>query len=141
MINNFINYINNMNVVGAVLIKDNKIILPKRSDTLLKYPGFYEFPGGKVEKDETLKEALKRELCEELSIDVEVDNIEEFENNVFKNDKLILTIFIVKKWKNEIIIDPKIHSMMISVDYEDLNNVEDLLNTDKQLIPAVLKAV
>tara|TARA_E500000178_G_C16676003_1_gene597235 strand:+ start:104 stop:496 length:393 start_codon:yes stop_codon:yes gene_type:complete len=130
-----------MNVVGAVLIKDNKIILPKRSDTLLKYPGFYEFPGGKVEKDETLKEALKRELCEELSIDVEVDNIEEFENNVFKNDKLILTIFIVKKWKNEIIIDPKIHSMMISVDYEDLNNVEDLLNTDKQLIPAVLKAV
>ncbi len=141
MINKFINYINNMNVVGAVLIKDNKIILPKRSDTLLKYPGFYEFPGGKVEKDETLKEALKRELCEELSIDVEVDNIEEFENNVFKNDKLILTIFIVKKWKNEIIIDPKIHSMMISVDYEDLNNVEDLLNTDKQLIPAVLKAV
>lgn len=141
MINKFINYINNMNVVGAVLIKDNKIILPKRSDTLLKYPGFYEFPGGKVEKDETLKEALKRELCEELSIDVEADNIEEFENNVFKNDKLILTIFIVKKWKNEIIIDPKIHSMMISVDYKDLNNVEDLLNTDKQLIPAVLKAV
>ena len=43
MINKFINYINNMNVVGAVLIKDNKIILPKRSDTLLKYPGFYEF--------------------------------------------------------------------------------------------------
>ena len=41
MINKFINYINNMNVVGGVLIKDNKIILPKRSDTLLKYPGFY----------------------------------------------------------------------------------------------------
>ena len=36
-------------VVGAVLVKKDKIILPKRSLLLSKYQGFYEFPGGKVE--------------------------------------------------------------------------------------------
>lgn len=130
-----------MNVVGAVLIKDDKIILAKRSDTLLKYPGFYEFPGGKVEKNESLKQALKRELSEELRIDVEVDDIQDFENNVFQNDKLILTIFIVKKWNKVITIDPKIHSEMKIIDYQNLVAVDDLLYTDKQLIPAVLKAL
>ena len=59
-----------MEVVGGVLVRNNKILLPKRSYMLSKYPGFYEFPGGKVEKGETLKFALKRELFEELSIDV-----------------------------------------------------------------------
>mgnify|MGYP006145818767 CR=1 FL=1 len=51
-----------LNVVGAVLLKDNKILLPKRCATLTKMPNKYEFPGGKVEQGESLKEALKREL-------------------------------------------------------------------------------
>ena len=80
-----------MNVVGAVLIQGDEIILTKRSLHLPKYPGFYEFPGGKVEVGETLKQALKRELFEELSIDVDLNDIQDFDNNILKTDKLILT--------------------------------------------------
>jgi 8-oxo-dGTP diphosphatase len=126
------------NVVGAVLIEKNKIILPKRSEMLKKMPNKFEFPGGKVEKNETLKEALKRELQEELSIDVDFENISEFPNNVLATEKFTLSIFIVKEWKNEITLNPEINSEIIKVDFDELKNVEDLLETDKHLIPAIL---
>ena len=126
------------NVVGAVLIEKNKIILPKRSEMLKKMPNKFEFPGGKVEKNETLKEALKRELQEELSIDVDFENIIEFPNNVLATEKFTLSIFLVKKWKNEITLNPEINSEIIKVDFDELKNVKELLETDKQLIPAIL---
>ena len=141
-----------MNVVGAVLIQGDEIILTKRSLQLPKYPGFYEFLGGKVEFGETLKEALKRELFEELSIDVDVNDIQDFDNNVLKTDKLVLTIFIIKKWKKNIIINPEINSHILYIkinefvsfvddDFKGLTNDGKLLETDKQLIPAILSAL
>ena len=130
-----------LNVVGALLIKNNKFLLPKRSANLKKTPNRYEFPGGKVEKGEGLKEGLKRELSEELCIDVDLEDIIEFPNNVLKTDEFILTIFIVKKWKNELTINPEINSEILEVDFHQLKNVEDLLYTDKQLIPAILAFV
>ena len=39
------------------------------------FSGFYEFPGGKVKKNEFLTEALKRELMEELSVRVNVNKL------------------------------------------------------------------
>ena len=39
------------------------------------FAGFYEFPGGKVKKNEFLIEALKRELKEELSIKININNL------------------------------------------------------------------
>ena len=128
-----------LNVVGAVLIKNNKILLPKRGSKLKKMPNMYEFPGGKVEKGEQLKDGLKRELSEELCIDVDIEDIIEFPNNVLKTDGFILTIFIVQKWKGELTINAEINSEILEVDFHQLKNVEDLLDTDKQLIPAILE--
>lgn len=128
-----------LNVVGAVLIKNNKILLPKRGSKLKKMPNMYEFPGGKVEKEEQLKDGLKRELSEELCIDVDIEDIIEFPNNVLKTDGFILTIFIVQKWKGELTINAEINSEILEVDFHQLKNVEDLLDTDKQLIPAILE--
>lgn len=60
-----------IDVVGAVIIKNGKILCAQRGeDKSLSY--FWEFPGGKIEKGETPQIALKRELYEELRIDVEV---------------------------------------------------------------------
>ena len=47
---------------------ENILICGRRKGTSLE--GFFEFPGGKFEKGETLAEASKRELQEELGIDV-----------------------------------------------------------------------
>lgn len=53
-------------------------------------------------------------------------------------EKFTLSIFLVKKWKNEITLNPEINSEIIKVDFDELKNVEDLLETDKQLIPSIL---
>mgnify|MGYP001494587291 FL=1 len=127
-----------LNVVGAVLIQNNKILLPKRSANLKKMPNKYEFPGGKVEENELLKEGLKRELFEELCINVNIEDIIEFPNNVLKTEKFILTIYIIKKWEGELTINPEINSEILEVNIHELINVEELLETDKQLIPAIL---
>ena len=127
-----------LNVVGSVLIKNNKILLPKRSANLKKMPNMYEFPGGKIEKGETLKEGLKRELQEELSIDVDIEDIIEFPKNVLETENFILTVYIVKKWKGELTINHEINSEILEVDFDQLQNVEELLETDKQLSPSIL---
>lgn len=59
-----------LEVVGAVIVKDNLILCAKRGYGALKDK--WEFPGGKIEKGETPEEALKREIKEEMSIDIEV---------------------------------------------------------------------
>ena len=130
-----------LQVVGAVLIQKDKILLPKRSNILQNYPGFYEFPGGKVEKDETLKMALKRELNEELSIYIDESDILEFKKNTLTTEKMILTIFIVNKWNGNITLNSKIHSEIIKVNINELKNVKDLLETDKNIVDAVINAL
>jgi 8-oxo-dGTP diphosphatase len=130
---------NKLNVVGAVLIKNNKILLPKRSSSLKTYPNKYEFPGGKVEKNETLVQALKRELKEELSIDIDLNNIIQFPNNTIEMEKFILTIFIVNQWNNELTLNPEINSEILEVNIDELKKVEELLESDKLLIPAIIR--
>lgn len=58
-------------VVGAVIVREGKILCAKRGDGGL-LPGMWEFPGGKVEPSESKREALVREIREELNADIEV---------------------------------------------------------------------
>ncbi len=61
-------------IVGIGIIwKDNEILITKRKkNTLLG--GLWEFPGGKKKTSETIKSCIKREILEELEIDIEVLN-------------------------------------------------------------------
>lgn len=58
-------------VVGAIIIKDGKILCCQRGEGRA-LSNLWEFPGGKIEKNETKKMALERELKEELKISVEI---------------------------------------------------------------------
>jgi A/G-specific adenine glycosylase len=58
-------------VAAAVIEKEGRVLLAKRPpDGLLG--GLWEFPGGKQESSESLPETLKREILEELELDIQV---------------------------------------------------------------------
>lgn len=60
-----------VNVVAAVIKDGNKILATQRGYGPLK--DGWEFPGGKVEENETAEEALVREIKEELNTTIQVD--------------------------------------------------------------------
>jgi 8-oxo-dGTP diphosphatase len=54
-------------VVVGILIQNKQLLIAQRS-TQVHMGGRWEFPGGKVEPGESLEEALKRELQEEIAV-------------------------------------------------------------------------
>lgn len=58
-------------VVVAVLFDEKGRFLMSSRPEGKVYSGYWEFPGGKVEKGETLEMALKREMLEELNLTVD----------------------------------------------------------------------
>jgi 8-oxo-dGTP diphosphatase len=58
-------------VTCAVIFSEGKVLCAKRSERMSQ-PGYWEFPGGKVEEDEMPEECLLREILEELSISIQI---------------------------------------------------------------------
>ena len=62
---------NPIDVVAAIIKREDYYLLAKRNKD--KYMGLkWEFPGGKVEQNECFKEALSREILEELNVNIEI---------------------------------------------------------------------
>jgi mutator protein MutT len=56
-----------LQVVAGIIEREGRILICQRK-ARQTHPLKWEFPGGKVERDETLPQALERELAEELDI-------------------------------------------------------------------------
>ena len=78
-----------INVVAGIIKKDNLYLVTQRNRD--KYMGLkWEFPGGKVEANETLKEALIREIHEELNIDINI--YEKLTEERYKDSKINIVL-------------------------------------------------
>ena len=60
-----------IHVVAAIILQDGKIFATQRGYGT--YKDWWEFPGGKIEADETPEQALAREIREELAVEISVD--------------------------------------------------------------------
>lgn len=74
-------------VVAALIEKDNKYLIAKRSTGDPNVLGKWEFPGGKVETNEDEMKAIEREIYEEFELTVEavnfiVNNVCEYPNKI-----------------------------------------------------------
>lgn len=58
--------------IHQIIDGEEKVFLTKRADTKKFLPGVYELPGGHIDFGEDIVEGLKREIYEELGMDVEV---------------------------------------------------------------------
>lgn len=62
-----------INVVAAVIFKDDKVFATQRGYG--EFKDGWEFPGGKVEPGESPEDALRREIREELEVDINVGDL------------------------------------------------------------------
>jgi 8-oxo-dGTP diphosphatase len=63
---------NTIHVVGAVIVRDGFVLCAQRGEQG-SLPGLWEFPGGKIEEEESATAALEREIAEELGCVVKVE--------------------------------------------------------------------
>ena len=90
-----------INVVACVFKKNEKILITSRPETK-NFSGFFEFPGGKVEKDEFLIEALDREINEELGIRLDFSKIYFLNDYRILKHNISLHFFLCLRWFGKI---------------------------------------
>ena len=87
-------------VVSIALINDEDKILLSRRPEKKHLSGFWEFPGGKVEKWETPETALIREVKEELNVSIDNKCIAplSFSEFDYKQFQLLLLLYVCRRW-------------------------------------------
>ncbi len=85
--------------VVALVDTDGRVLLARRPADK-SFGGFWEFPGGKVEPDETPENAALRELKEELGIDTWSNCLAPltFASHEYDGFHRILLLFVCRKW-------------------------------------------
>jgi 8-oxo-dGTP diphosphatase len=79
-------------VAAAIVVEDGRVLLTQRKRGS-HLEGMWEFPGGKVEADEDPKDALARELREELGIDADVGDIVEVTFHAYETKSVLLLFY------------------------------------------------
>ena len=116
--------------VVAAIIKDNDTILATRRG----YGEFidrWEFPGGKIEIGETQEEALIREIEEELSITINIDNFVTTVDYDYPNFHLTMHCFICSKAAGDLTLNE--HNDAKWITRADLDTL-DWLPADLEII-------
>lgn len=99
-----------VHVAAAVITRpDGSFLLGQRGPETY-YPGYWEFPGGKVEPGETPRDALVRELDEELGIRVDTAHPWLTREHVYEHAHVHLHFFEVPQWQGE--MQPHVHSAL-----------------------------
>jgi 8-oxo-dGTP diphosphatase len=89
-----------VHVAVGVIKKENKFFLTKRLVDSHQ-GGKWEFPGGKIEENETVHQALYRELKEEVAIDILTCTVLMEIEHDYGDKKVLLEVFVVDNFDGE----------------------------------------
>jgi 8-oxo-dGTP diphosphatase len=89
-------------VVAALILKDDKLLICQRTRHQTM-PLKWEFPGGKIEEGEQPRDALRRELDEELGINARIgDEVERIRHEYPNGTAVELRFFAVREYSGEL---------------------------------------
>ena len=87
----------------ALIDSDGRVLLTQRPEGK-SLAGLWEFPGGKVEPDETPEAALIRELKEELGINVKPECLAPltFASHTYDDFHLLMPLYVCRRWEKTV---------------------------------------
>jgi 8-oxo-dGTP diphosphatase len=88
-------------VVTGLIRRQGKVLVGRRPEGSA-LPDVWEFPGGKIEAQESPEAALHRELKEELGIDAEIGKLQFAGTYTYGKRGLLFLFYDVKYWKGQI---------------------------------------
>lgn len=106
-------------VVCGIIFKDNLVLICRRKPEK-SLGGYWEFPGGKVEEAEAYEDSLKRELMEELNLDVNIKK--HFFNTVHLYEKITIELISFICETNDLAVESTDHDQLEWVKVDDLLN-------------------
>lgn len=127
-------------VVAVALIDKQRRVLLAQRPAGKKMAGLWEFPGGKVEDNETPEQALVRELHEELGIKVDIADLEPlaFASHTYDDFHLLMPLFDCPRWQGD--LKGREGQSLAWVSAADLNNY-DMPPADLPLIEPLRRAL
>jgi len=118
-------------VVAGLIVKDDKLLVCQRTRHQTM-PLKWEFPGGKIEEREQPRDALRRELEEELGIHATVgDEVVRIQHEYPNGGMVELRFFVVREYKGE--LENRIFKDIQWADPKDLPKF-DFLEADLALV-------
>ncbi|TDK59894.1 (deoxy)nucleoside triphosphate pyrophosphohydrolase [Bacillus salipaludis] len=123
-------------VVAAIIENEHGEVLCALRSPQMSTPNMWEFPGGKVEVNEDIYTALKREIDEELDCKIETSK-KVFNDTTHEYETVIINLLSIKCKVVEGSPTPREHSKLIWLKRENL----DSLKWAPADIPAVLQLI
>jgi 8-oxo-dGTP diphosphatase len=118
-------------VVAALIFKENQVLVCQRTRHQTM-PLKWEFPGGKIEEGEQPRDALRRELNEELGIDATIgEEVARIRHEYKSGSAVELRFYAVREYKGE--IENRIFKDMRWAQRSQLPSF-DFLEADLQLV-------
>ena len=121
-------------VVAAIIIKDGKVFATQRGYG--EFKDWWEFPGGKIEVGECPKEALVREIREELDAEVSVGGLLETVEWDYPNFHLTMQCFLCSLLSDSLHLNE--HEAAAWLNSETIRSVK-WLPADEELLPLIEK--
>ena len=119
-------------VAAAIIVKDGKILATQRGYGKCK--GWWEFPGGKIEAGEKAQEALRREIQEELEIEIAIDKFIQTVEYDYPDFHLTMHCFLCHVVSGQ--LELLEHADAVWLDASGLDNVK-WLPADLEVLPKI----
>jgi len=127
-------------VVACALINEYGKVLINERPVGKDYAGYWEFPGGKVDKGETPEEAIIRELKEEINIDVTGSCLAplSFTEKQYDNYYVVVLLYVCRRWNGHIM--PMEEQELAWVNPKEIDNFK-LLPADKSFFASLRELI